>query len=217
MSRRRTPQPPRGLRLVAAAALVAVSAAAGVLVGSAATARAAGPGIDLVEGSTTTARLAVPYPGHATELDITAHPATTGPSALSLVVTGGTGPLADGPDALVLTLADSAGAVLAQGTAADLAGRPVDLGTLEGEPVTVHGVAALPATAGDELQGVGLSLTFGLTATQDVSTAPTPGWGALAVTGAPALAGVALAGALVALGLLLLAARRRRRAGDAPA
>jgi hypothetical protein len=172
--------------------------------------------VDLVEGSTATARVQVPYPGHATTFDLTARPTSTGPVELALVVVDPAGPLASGPDALALTLADADGSVLAEGTAADLAQSPVTLGTLDADPLTLHGTAALPATAGDALQGAGLTLTLRLIATQDAD-APAPArlapTGTLAVTGAQ-LAGGALAAALIAGGLLLVAARRRTRTED---
>lgn len=166
------------------------------------------PAVDLVAGSTSTARLDAPYPGHATAFDVTARAAQgAGPSGLALVLDGGDGPLADGPDALRLTLADADGAVLAEGTAAELRGRVVPLGRLGATPVTVHGTAALPASAGDAAQGAGLTLTFRLVAEQDAPTTS----GVLATTGARAVAAGLAALVLLLTGLLLVAARRRSR------
>lgn len=168
----------------------------------------ASPSADLVTGSTTTAQVDVPYPGHATAFDVTARAARgAGPSDLALVLDGGDGPLVDGPDALRLTLADADGAVLAEGTAAELRGRAVPLGRLGATPVTVHGTAALPASAGDAVQGTGLTLTFRLVAEQDTPTTSA----VLATTGARVLAAALAALALLLTGLLLVAARRRSR------
>lgn len=166
------------------------------------------PPVDLVAGRATTARLDVPYPGHATAFDLAARaPAGAGPSDLTLVLDGGDGPLADGPDALQLTLTDTDGVVLAAGTAAELRGRAVPLGRLDAEPVTLHGTAALPASAGDAVQGMGLTLTLRLVAEQDAPTAS----GVLATTGARVLASAGAALALLLTGLLLVASRRRSR------
>lgn len=175
----------------------------------------------LVEGSTSTAQVSVPYPGHSTAFDLLATPRPGSTSDLVLLVDGGTGPLAAGPDAMVLALADSSGRVLAEGTAAELAAAPIALGVLGPDPLHLQGTATLPATAGDALQGEGLTLVLSLVATEDVPAAPgaadvpKPG-GGLALTGA---SGAVLA--LLALGLaaagLLLAARRRRRPASAPA
>jgi hypothetical protein len=169
--------------------------------------------VNLVEGSTATAHVQVPYPGHATTFDVTARPTSGDPVELALMVVDPAGPLASGPDALALTLADADGTVLAEGTAADLAHTPVELGTLDADPVTIRGTADLPATAGDQVQGAGLTLTLRLIATQDAD-APTPAGfavtGALAVTGVQLVA-AALAAVLIAAGFLLVAARRRTR------
>lgn len=166
--------------------------------------------VDLVTGSTSSARVQVPYPGSSTAFDVTARAAAgAGPSDLSLLLDGGTGPLADGPDALRITLTAADGTVLADGTPAELSGRPVALGTLGAQPVTVHGAAELPASAGDAAQGADLSLTFRLVAEAD-DAAPTRSQ-VLATTGARALAVAGVAAALVTAGLLLLAARRRSK------
>lgn len=167
-------------------------------------------GTPLVEGSTTTARLSVPYPGHSVPFDLTARAASADPAELSLVVDGGDGPLASGPDALQLVLTDAAGTVLAAGTAQELATAPVPLGTLTGTPITLHGTATLPRTAGDEYQGVGMSLTLTLTATQELAGDGDRDGGALAITGAEVAALAAAAALLVAVGLWLAAIRRRR-------
>ncbi|VTR76310.1 hypothetical protein [Cellulomonas hominis] len=169
----------------------------------------------LVEGTTSTARLEVPYPGHTTSFDVTARPTSSDPVELALVVEGA-GPLATGPDALTLTLADATGTVLAEGTAAALSASPIALGSLHEEPVTLHGTAALPATAGDDVQGAGLTLTLRLIATQDgpgLAPGPVAVTGDLAVTG-PQLVAAALAAVLVGMGALLLAARRRTRSEE---
>lgn len=170
------------------------------------------PAADLVVGSTGTAQVAVPYPGHRTTFEVTARAADgAGPSDLALLLDGGTGPLADGPDALILTLADTDGELLTEGTAAQLHGSPIHLGRLGTEPVTVHGTAALPASAGDAVQGVGLTLTLRLVAAQESpATAQGPS-GVLALTGTQVFTVAALAAALAAAGLLLIAARRRAR------
>ncbi len=163
--------------------------------------------VDLVTGSTGSTRLEVPYPGHSTAFDVTAHPtAGAGPTDLTLLLDGATGLLAEGPDALRLTLTGPAGAVLAEGTAAELLGRPVPLGTLDEQPVTVRGAAALPASAGDAVQGAGLSLTFRLVATGDA--ARTTRSAVLATTGVHAPALAAAAAVLLATGLLLAVRRR---------
>lgn len=164
--------------------------------------------VDLVTGSTGSARVEVPYPGHSTAFDVTAHAAAgAGPSDLSLLLDG-SGPLADGPDALRLTLTDTEGAVLAEGTTAELRGRHIRLGVLDEQPVTVHGSATLPASAGDAAQGAGMQLTFRLVAESDA--APTRS-AVLATTGARVLVVAGIAAALLAGGLLLLAARRRSK------
>ncbi|WP_158370286.1 hypothetical protein [Cellulosimicrobium cellulans] len=196
-------------------AVGAVLLAAALTAGGIALPGAAGP--DLVSGSTTTVQVAVPYPGHSTGFDVTARPAdATAPTDLVLVVEGGTGPLADGPDALQLTLSDPAGDVLAEGTAAELGATPVDLGVLPAEGITVRGTATLPATATDAVQGVGLTLTFGLVATQESppGAPPAPPFQSevLATTGGQVLALVLLAAALTATGLLLRVVHRRRAA-----
>jgi hypothetical protein len=166
--------------------------------------------VDLVAGSTSSARVEVPYPGHSTAFDVTARAAAgAGPSDLALLLDGGTGPLADGPDALRITLTDATGTVLAEGTTAELRDRPIPLGTLGTQPVTVHGAAELPASAGDAAQAAGLSLTFRLVAESDAAV-PTRSQ-VLATTGARALAVTGVAAALVTTGLLLLAARRRTK------
>jgi hypothetical protein len=208
---------PRPLRAAAAACLAPLVALALALVAAAPVAAApvvAAPatGAPLVEGTTTTARLSVPYPGHAAAFDLTAsaRPGTT--SDLTLLVDGGTGPLATGPHALRLTIADDSGHVLAQGTAAELAAAPVPLGVLGADPLRLTGTATLPAAAGDDLQGQGMTLRLTLVATQDVPTAPgaAPGGrGALAITGASALALVLAALALVGTGVVLTTRRRR--------
>ena len=201
---------------------VALGAAALLVTGPAAGPAAAGvPAADavpLVEGGTATARLDVPYPGRSTAFEVVARAGSAGPADLTLLVDGGTGPLASGPDGLRLVLEDAAGRVLAAGTPAELAAAPVDLGTIGAEPVTVRATASLPATAGDELQGVGLTLRLGLVATQDLPAAADPDprlggvpSGVLAVTGARVAAAALAALALVTAGLLALAARRRRR------
>jgi hypothetical protein len=205
---------------------VALGAAALLVTGPAAGTAAAAAGapaadaVPLVEGGTATARLDVPYPGHSTAFEVVARAASAGPADLTLLVDGGTGPLASGPDGLRLVLEDAAGRVLAAGTPAELAAAPVDLGTIGAEPVTVRATASLPATAGDELQGVGLTLRLGLVATQDLPAAadpdadPGPGGvasGVLATTGARVAAAALAAVALVTAGLLALAARRRHR------
>jgi hypothetical protein len=208
-------------RRAAAALLAGLLALVAALV--AATPAVATPAVDpalpLVQGATGTARVSVPYPGHSTVFDLTATPRPGTTSDLVLLVDGGTGPLAAGPDALVLALADDAGRVLARGTAAELAAAPVALGVLGPEPLRLHGTATLPATAGDALQGQGLTLVLSLVATQDVPAvpgdpvpAPEPPatGGVLAVTGASVLALAALALGLAVLGLLLAARRRRR-------
>lgn len=178
---------------------------AGALVASGGTGT---PALELVTGSTGSAQVAVPYPGHDSAFDVTARAAAgAGPSDLVLVLAAGDGPLADGPDALHLTLADTTGAVLAEGTAAELRGRAIALGALGAEPVTVHGTAALPATADDAVQGAGLALTFRLVAEQDTPTRSQ----VLATTGTHALVVAGAAAALLLTGLLLLAARRRTK------
>lgn len=214
-------------RRAAAALLAGLLALVAALV--AATPAVATPAVDpalpLVQGATGTARVSVPYPGHSTAFDLTATPRPGTTSDLVLLVDGGTGPLAAGPDALVLALADDAGRVLARGTAAELAAAPVALGVLGPEPLRLHGTATLPATAGDALQGQGLTLVLSLVATQDVPAvpgdpvpAPEPPatGGVLAVTGASVLALAALALGLAVLGLLLAARRRRRPTPAAP-
>lgn len=214
-------------RRATAALLSAVLALLAALV--AATPAAASPAVDpavpLVQGATGTARVSVPYPGHSTAFDLTATPRPGTTSDLVLLVDGGSGPLAAGPDALVLALSDDAGRVLAQGTAAELAAAPIALGVLGPEPLRLHGTATLPATAGDALQGQGLTLLLSLVATQDVPAAPgapavpapepPAAGGVLAVTGASVLALAALALGLAVLGLLLAARRRRRSPSDA--
>lgn len=184
---------------------------------------AADPALPLVEGATSTARLSVPYPGHSTAFDLTATPRPGSTSDLVLLVDAGTGPLAVGPDALVLALTDEAGRVVAEGTAAELAAAPIALGTLGPDPLHLHGTATLPVTAGDALQGLGMTLVLSLVATQDVPGAPVvpvpeppAAGGVLAVTGTSVLALAALALGLAVLGLLL-AARRRRSPSDVPA
>jgi hypothetical protein len=187
----------------AAALAVALSGALSL------TGTAPGAAVDLVEGSTATAHVQVPYPGHATTFDVTARITSGDRAELALVVVDPTGPLASGRDALALTLADADGTVLAEGTAADLARTPVALGTLDSDRVTIHGTAALPATAGDAVQGAGLTLTLRLVATQDAA-GTFPAAATLALTGAE-LAAAALAAALVVTGVLAVAARRRTR------
>ncbi|GIG36584.1 hypothetical protein [Cellulomonas pakistanensis] len=180
----------------------------------------------LVEGSTTTAHLSVPYPGHAVAFDLTARGRAGSTSDLVLLVDGGTGPLAAGPHALELTVADGSGRLLAQGTAAELAAAPVELGVLSDDPLLLTGTATLPAAAGDDLQGQGLTLRLTLVASQDVPPAPgspapgasapgaaTPDRGALAITGASALLLALVALGLVGAGVLLT---RRRAASAAP-
>ncbi|MCG7287261.1 hypothetical protein MHY85_14945 [Cellulomonas sp. ACRRI] len=197
----------------AAVLLAAALTAGGVTLPGAA--GAAGPA-DLVSGSTSTVQVAVPYPGHSTGFDVTARPTdATAATSLVLVVDGGTGPLADGPDALQLTLSDAAGAVLAEGTAAELGEATIDLGVLPAEGITVRGTATLPASATDAVQGVGLTLTLGLVATQESPPGAPPGAppfqsGVLATTGGQVLALGLLAAALTATGVLLRAAHRRR-------
>ncbi|WP_431837695.1 hypothetical protein [Cellulomonas sp. Y8] len=209
-------------RRAAAALLTALLALLAALV--AATPAAASPAVDpavpLVQGATGTARVSVPYPGRSTAFDLTATPRPGTTSDLVLLVDGGSGPLAAGPDALVLALSDDAGRVLAQGTAAELAAAPLALGVLGPEPLRLHGTATLPATAGDALQGQGLTLLLSLVATQDVPAAPAvpapepaAAGGVLAVTGSSVLALAALALGLAVLGLLLAA--RRRSPSDA--
>lgn len=216
---------PAVVALGAAALLGAGPAAAATAPAAAATAAGVGAhpaeAVPLVEGSTATARLDVPYPGRSTAFEVVARAASAGPADLTLLVDGGTGPLASGPDGLHLVLEDAAGRVLAAGTPAELAAAPVDLGAIGPEPVTVRATASLPATAGDELQGVGLTLRLGLVATQDLPdpadphpTDPDPGGaasGVLAVTGARVLAAALAVVALVTAGLLAIAARRRSR------
>lgn len=193
-----------------------MSAAAAVLLAAALTAGGAvlpgATGPDLVTGSTSTVQVAVPYPGRSTGFEVTARPTdATATTRLDLVVEGGAGPLADGPDALRLTLSDPAGTVLAEGSAAELAGTPVALGVLPAEGITVRGTATLPATATDAVQGVGLTLTLGLVATQESPPgAPPSRSGVLATTGGQVLALRLLAAATTAAGLLLRAAHRRR-------
>jgi len=140
-----------------------------------------------------------------------------------LVVLGRGRVLADAPVAEVVAGAGSRVQVRTPG-AAELAAAPVALGVLGPEPLRLHGTATLPATAGDALQGQGLTLVLSLVATQDVPAvpgdpvpAPEPPatGGVLAVTGASVLALAALALGLAVLGLLL-AARRRRRPPPAP-
>lgn len=208
---------------VRALPLAVVLGAAGLLGAVPAAALPADPvrgAVPLVEGSTATTRLDAPYPGRSTSFDVVARSTSAAASDLSLVVDGGTGPLASGPDALRLVLADADGRALAAGTPAELAARPVDLGTIGAEPLTVRATASLPATAGDELQGVGLTLRLGLVATQDLPPTAEPGGaaaGVLAVTGARVLVPALAAVALVTAGLLALAARRRRRAEEGEA
>lgn len=199
--------------MIAAGAVLLVAA---LTVGGVALPGAAGP--DLVAGSPTTVQVAVPYPGHSTGFAVTARPTDdTAATTVVLVVEGGTGPLADGPDALQLTLSDPAGDVLAEGTAAQLGTTPVDLGVLPAEGITVHGTATLPAEASDAVQGMGLTLTLGLVATQESPSGapPAPPFqsGVLATTGGQVLALVLLAAVLAAAGLLLRVVRRGRRAG----
>lgn len=168
------------------------------------------PTVPLVEGSTSTARVSVPYPGHSTEFDLTARALSGASSELVLLVDGGTGPLASGPDALRLVLADGTGQVLAEGTAQELSRTPIALGALGTEPRVLRGTATLPASAGDDLQGVGMTLRLSLVAGQDAGpTPPDPDSGDLAVTGAGALLLLLLAAALVGAGLAARAARRR--------
>jgi hypothetical protein len=205
----------RGRR--AAVLLVALVALVAALVPAGPAAAATTP--PLVEGSTSTARLAVPYPGHSTSFDLRATPRPGSTGDLVLLVDGGTGPLAAGPDALVLALTDDTGRVLAQGTAAELAADPIPLGVLGSEPLDLRGTATLPATAGDALQGQGLTLVLSLVATQDAGDpaaagGPPAAGGALALTGASGLALVLLALGLAVTGFLLAA--RRRRSAPAP-
>jgi hypothetical protein len=199
------------LRRTAAACLAPLVALALALVAAAPAAATAAP---LVAGTTTTAQLSVPYPGHSTAFDLTAsaRPGTT--SDLTLLVDGGTGPLATGPHAMQLAIADDSGHVLAEGTAAQLAAAPVALGVLGADPLRLTGTATLPAAAGDDLQGQGMTLRLTLVATQDVPPAPAPGVvpgdrGVLAVTGASVLALALAALALVGTGVVLTARRRR--------
>lgn len=208
-------------RRAATVLLTGLLALAAALVAAAPTAAApVDPTLPLVQGATSTAQLSVPYPGRSTAFDLLATPRPGSTSDLILLVDGGTGPLAAGPDALVLALTDDAGQVLAQGTAAELAAAPIALGVLGPEPMHLHGTATLPATAGDALQGQGLTLVLSLVATQDVppvvpvtpEAAPS---GVLAVTGASVLALAALALGLAVVGLLLAARRRRRSSSDA--
>ncbi|MBW0252644.1 hypothetical protein [Cellulomonas sp. PS-H5] len=219
----------RGRRAAAAllagllAGLLALLASLVAVAPAVAAPTAADPVLPLVQGATSTAQVSVPYPGHSTAFDLTAIPRPGTTSDLVLLVDGGTGPLAAGPDSLVLALSDGAGRVLAEGTAAELAATPIALGVLGPEPLHLHGTATLPATAGDALQGQGLTLLLSLVATQDVPVAPVvpapeppAAGGVLAVTGASVLALAALALGLAVLGLLL-AARRRRSPSDAPA
>lgn len=169
--------------------------------------------LPLVEGTTGTARLSVPYPGRSVPFDLTATGRPGASSDLVLLVDGGTGPLASGPHALQLTITDPAGHVVAQGTAAEIAAAPVPLGVLGSEPLRLAGLATLPATAGDDLQGEGMTLRLTLVASQDLPPAPADA-GRLAVTGGSVLSLAVVAAALVGAGLLL--ARRRRAAATVP-
>ncbi|GEM_PF-2940230 len=166
----------------------------------------------LVDGRTTSAQLSVPFPGHSTTFDLVAHATTGAPADVALLVDGGSGPLADGAQALQLELTDEAGEVLAAGTATELAAAPIALGTLGADPLTLRGTASLPATAGDEMQGVGMSLQFTLVASD---ATPAAGPAGLALTGAQPLVVAVLAAVLAAVGALVLAARRRRGREDA--
>lgn len=162
----------------------------------------------LVEGSTTTARLSVPYPGHSTDFDVTATPASDRSADLALVIASGGGQVAE---SMVLTLTDGQGALLAEGTPLELEGTPIALGTLESAPVTVHGAASLPSTAGDDLQGVGLVLTFELVAAEQTPVTQSTGDTSLAVTGSQVLTASAVTVLMILGGFLLLAARRTTR------
>ncbi|WP_147463561.1 hypothetical protein [Cellulomonas triticagri] len=194
--------------VVATTALAALTAAPAV-------AAPVDPVVRLVEGTTSTASVPVPYPGRSTAFDLTAIPRSGDPVELALLVDGGGSPLADGPHALRLELHDAAGALVAAGTAAELGAVPVDLGVLHGTPLTLTGTATLPVAAGDDLQGVGMPLRLTLVASQDpldaqdgaVGSDPVPG---LARTGARGpLAALVVAALTGALGLRLRAVRHR--------
>lgn len=172
-------------------------------------ATATDPTVPLVVGSTNTAHVRVPYPGHTAAFDLTARAVSGTSSEVVLRVDGGTGPLASGPDALQLVLSDSSGRVLAEGTASELASAPIALGTLGTEPIVLHGTATLPASAGDDLQGVGMTLRLSLVASQDEAPLP-PEPGRLAITGTGILLLLLLFAVLLGSGLGLRAAHRRR-------
>lgn len=178
---------------------------------------AADPEVVLFEGSTTSAQVSVPYPGHSITFDVSARAVSSTPSDLAMLVSGDDGPLAVGPSALELVFTDEAGRELARGTAAELAEVPIDLGVLDQGTRTIAATATLPATVGNEVQDVSMTLTLGLVATQDVPGAageqppsPDPDGGGLAMTGLAGAALVLLSLLLLATGLWLFAARRRR-------
>ena len=130
-------------RVAAAAIAMTVS---GVLGAGALGASTALPtaGVDLREGAGGRVHVPVPAPAASSSFHITARAGDDRPAALTLVLGGATGPAERDVE---LTLSDDTGAVLAAGTTAGLRGTEVDLGVVDGEPVTVHGTATLPDSA----------------------------------------------------------------------
>lgn len=161
------------------------------------------------------AQVLVPGPGHSESWTVSVTNTTQNDLPLGIEVLGdATSALFTGPTPLMVSLADSSGAVVAISPAAALIDRTLALPTLlAGESTELHGTVTLPADADNRYAAQSGELRFRVTATapDDADTGP----GLLSATGALASSAAWLALVLSAAGIItftLCAHSRRRKA-----